>query len=73
MPSEFYLSVSIISKSSAESDALSRALFNMPIDEGKLLIEGLECTEAVWILSDGTIITSSGLSCNSERELKVQW
>ena len=73
MPSELYLSVSIISKSSAESDALSTALFNMPIDESKRLIESLEYTDAVWILADGSIVISSGLSYNSERELKVQW
>ena len=73
MPSELYLSVSIISKSSAESDALSTALFNMPIDEGKRLIESLEYTDAVWILADGSIVTSSGLSYNTERELKIQW
>lgn len=60
MPSNTFSSVSVICKDSGMGDALSTALFNMSLDEGMALIEGLNDTEALWILSDGTEALSSG-------------
>ncbi len=41
------------------ADALSTALFCMPQDDGKKLINSLENTEAMWVLKDGTKLYSS--------------
>lgn len=49
MPSEYVASVSVICDDSALGDALSTTLFNMPIDEGKKLIESMNNVEAVWV------------------------
>jgi thiamine biosynthesis lipoprotein len=61
-PAEGYLSVSVVSDSSALGDALSTALFCMPHEDGLALVKALENTEAMWVLSDGTEIMSGGFS-----------
>lgn len=60
MPKNTFTSVSVLCKSSTDADALSTALFCMPLDEGQKLIESLNDTEAMWILFDGTSVTSKG-------------
>ena len=60
MPAEGYQAISVICNSSADGDALSTALFCMPIEEGRALINSLDGVEAHWILSDGTRIASDG-------------
>ena len=60
MPSEGFLSVSVVCKNSALGDALSTALFCMTPEEGLALVESLDGAEALWVKNDGTRITSSG-------------
>ena len=60
MPSEGFTSVSILTESSADGDALSTALFCMSFEEGLALIESLPNTEAIWVFHDGREATSSG-------------
>ena len=60
MPSEGFISVSILTKSSADGDALSTALFCMSYEDGLALIESMPNTEAMWVFSDGQEKTSSG-------------
>ena len=60
MPSDLYLSVSVVCRSSADGDVLSTALFCMTPEEGLSLIESMPDTEALWVLTDGTRRTSSG-------------
>ena len=60
MPAENYLSVSIISNHSGSGDALSTALFCMPLEDGLKLIDSLENAEAMWVEKDGKITYSSG-------------
>lgn len=62
MPSEGFISVSVLTKSSADGDALSTALFCMSGEDGLALVESLEGVEALWVLSDGTRVESSGFS-----------
>ncbi len=62
MPSEGYVSVSVVCKSSADGDALSTALFCMDYEVGLALIESLPDTEAMWVLADGTRKESSGFA-----------
>ena len=60
MPSEGFTSVSILTKSSADGDALSTALFCMTLEEGMALIESLPDTEAMWLTNRGEKKYSSG-------------
>ena len=60
MPSNNFLSVSVLTEHSGSGDALSTALFCMSLDEGMALIESLHNTEAQWVLPDGTLRHSSG-------------
>ena len=60
MPARGYLSVSIVTSSSADGDALSTALFCMSLAQGLALIESLPDTEAIWVMEDGTRQYSSG-------------
>lgn len=56
MPKDDYLSVSVISDSCLLGDSLSTALFNMPIEQGKRLIESYHDVSVLWILSDGSCV-----------------
>lgn len=60
MPSEYVASVSVICKNSALGDALSTSLFNMPVDKGLELVEGLDGVEAVWVNKNYEKTFSSG-------------
>lgn len=60
MPENAFTSISIYADDSGLADVLSTATFNMTLEEGKALIEGLDGVEAMWITSDYTIHYSSG-------------
>ena len=62
MPAEGFTSVSVLTQSSADGDALSTALFCMTLEEGMALIESLPDTEAMWLLSTGEKKYSSGFA-----------
>ena len=59
-PKNEFLSVSVLCGDSALGDALSTALFNMSLEEGKNLVEGLENTSAVWVDKNGNVFYSNG-------------
>ena len=56
MPERNYLSVTVHTESSAVADALSTALFNMSVDEGRAVISTLTDTEIVYVLSSGEVV-----------------
>lgn len=60
MPADGFLSVSVISKDSGFADALSTALFCMPLENGLNLVESISDTEVMWVNDDGEITYSSG-------------
>lgn len=60
MPWNEYQAVTILCRDSAMADALSTAVFNMPLKQGQALIESMEDTEAFWVMPDGKEISSSG-------------
>lgn len=49
MSSEYMTSVSVVCKDSSFGDAMSTALFNMTIADGKKLVDSLDSVEAVWV------------------------
>lgn len=60
MPSEYVSGVSVLCNDSALGDALSTTLFNMSIEEGKMLVESMDGVEAVWTDKDFNSTFSSG-------------
>ena len=60
MPSENFLSVSVVCKDSGFGDAMSTALFCIPQEKGLSLIESMPDVEAMWVSQDGSQTTSSG-------------
>lgn len=62
MPWNEYQAVTILCRDSAMADALSTAVFNMPLEQGQALIESMEDTEAIWVMPDGKEVTSSGFN-----------
>ncbi len=60
MPSEGFVSVSVLTSHSGNGDALSTALFCMSLEAGQALIASLPDTEAQWVLPDGTRHVSDG-------------
>ena len=61
MPADYFSSITILTKDSGLADALSTALFSMPYEEGRALIDSLEGVEAIWISKDGTIVYTDGV------------
>jgi thiamine biosynthesis lipoprotein len=55
MPENNYLSVTVHTESSTVADALSTALFNMSIEDGKRVISSLSDTEVIYVLQGGGI------------------
>ncbi|MGF7145786.1 thiamine biosynthesis lipoprotein [Anaerotaenia torta] len=60
MPSEYFTAVSIVTEDSGLADAFTKAIYNSPFEEGLEMIEGMEGTEALWVMKDGTLRYSSG-------------
>lgn len=60
MPADYFSSVSVLCADSAMADALSTALFCMPLAQGQALIKTLPDTEAFWIAPDGAEAFSDG-------------
>jgi thiamine biosynthesis lipoprotein len=60
MPADYFAQVTILCRDSGLADALSTAVFNMPLDRGRSLIDSLEGVEAAWVLKDGSIEYSDG-------------
>ena len=59
-PARYMNSVAIVSSDSGLGDALSTGVFCMPVEKGQALIEQLNDVEALWMLSDETMVQSNG-------------
>lgn len=58
-PSEHYRAVSVLCADSGLADALSTALFILPLEAGEQLLEA-SAAEAMWVLPDGSLRYSDG-------------
>lgn len=61
-PATWFNSVTVMCADSGLADCLSTGLFCMSLEDGQALVESLAGVEALWCLSDKTIVTSSGWS-----------
>lgn len=59
-PKNNFVSVSVLTKSALDADALSTALFSMSLEDGQALINSLPDTEALWLLPDGSVVRTDG-------------
>lgn len=66
MPSDYFQSVSVVCADSGLGDALSTALFCMPLEKGLALVESLPDVEAMWTGADGKQTLSSGFEAYTE-------
>jgi len=60
MPADHFTSVTIITADSGVADALSTAVFTLPLEEGMAFVNGLDGVEAMWITEEGEIHYSDG-------------
>ena len=60
MPENYYLSVSVKSDSSALSDALSTAIFNMKYEEAEAFVKGMKNITVVFVLPSGEVRAVEG-------------
>lgn len=60
MPADYFTAVTVLSKDSGRADALATALFNLPYEEGKALVEDMADTEAMWVMKDGEQVFTNG-------------
>ena len=60
MPAAYFRAVSIVCRDSGWADALSTAIFNLPYEKGLAMVESMEGVEAMWVMPDESIRTSSG-------------
>ena len=68
MPAEHFASLVILCKDSGLADGLSTALFCMPYEEGRAIIDRLNGVEALWIMPDGEIRHTDGLKDKITKE-----
>ena len=61
-PENSFVSVSILCSHAGMADALSTAVFNMPYDQGRALIESLDGVEAAWIDESGEARYTEGFA-----------
>ena len=70
-PAVYYDSLTVLCRDSALADALSTALFCMPYEDSRVLVEELDGVEALWIFPDGEQRCTDGvLTMTVEAEQK---
>lgn len=60
MPADYFADVTILTRDSGLADGYSTALYAMPLEEGRKLVEDTPGMEALWVFHDGSQVFSSG-------------
>jgi len=72
MPATYTWAVSVVTVDSGLADALSTALYNLSIEDGKALLSGFPGVEAIWVTLDGQLVRTDGFSALAGEEAAVQ-
>ena len=67
-PARFFTSVTVLTKDSAEADALSTAFFCMSLERGQALAAQLPGVDVIWITHDGEIVCTEGAEAVTVKE-----
>ncbi len=71
-PAEYMWAVSVLAGDSGVADALSTALFTLPVEKGKALLQKFEGVEALWVNTDGSLSRSDGFDAMADEETKTE-
>lgn len=61
MPGRYARAVTIMIENNAMADLLSTAVFLMPYEKGRQLVESIPACEALWVFADGSVKVTDGL------------
>ena len=61
MPTNYYRQVTIVTPDSGVADFYSTAVFLLPFEESKQLVDSVDNLEAIWVFADGNIHATEGM------------
>lgn len=59
-PASHFTGVTVICRDSGIADALSTAIFSMPLEMGKKFVEDIDGVEVLWVTGNGGVVYSNG-------------